>query len=93
MEKKDCGPQAAKNCSSDEWLAPYLKISKGSIPPFVLVAGDPARIAKIAALCETAEEIAYNREYQTFVGTFQCTRLAMTSHGIGAAGAAICSRS
>jgi len=87
-EKK--GAAGEEKSSDAEWLAPHLKLAKGSIPPFVLVAGDPARIASLAALCDTAEEVAYNREYRTFVGTFKGQRLAMTSHGIGTAGAAIC---
>jgi|ERR1711865_30324 len=81
---------AAAENTPDTWLAPHLKLAKGSIPEFVLVAGDPFRIQSLAALCDDSEEVAYNREYRTFVGTFQGKRLAMCSHGIGTAGAAIC---
>ena len=61
-EKK--GAAGEEKSSDAEWLAPHLKLAKGSIPPFVLVAGDPARIASLAALCDTAEEVTHHHNEQ-----------------------------
>ena len=52
--------------------------------------GDPARAEKIARLCEKYEELAYNREYRTFVGIYKGEKITITSHGVGSAGASIC---
>lgn len=71
-------------------MQPHVKLAPGQIPPYVLVCGDPARAEQIARLMQDPKELAYNREYRTFVGTFEGERLAVTSHGVGSAGAAIC---
>ncbi|RCK78291.1 MAG: Uridine phosphorylase [Candidatus Ozemobacter sibiricus] len=71
-------------------MQPHVKLAPGQIPPYVLVCGDPARAEQIARLMQDPKELAYNREYRTFVGTYEGERLAVTSHGVGSAGAAIC---
>lgn len=71
-------------------MQPHVKLAPGQIPPYVLVCGDPARAEQIARLMQEPKELAYNREYRTFVGTYKGERLAVTSHGVGSAGAAIC---
>ncbi len=71
-------------------MTPHLKLKAGQISPYVLVCGDPARAEKIAKLCESCEELAYNREYRTFAGVYKGERITITSHGVGSAGASIC---
>lgn len=71
-------------------MTPHLKIGEGSISPYVLVCGDPARAESIAKLCDNYEELAYNREYRTFLGTYKGQKITITSHGVGSAGASIC---
>ncbi len=71
-------------------MTPHLKLTKEQISPYVLVCGDPARAEKIARLCDTYEELAYNREYRTFLGTYKGEKITITSHGVGSAGASIC---
>ncbi|MTI94289.1 MAG: nucleoside phosphorylase [Firmicutes bacterium] len=71
-------------------ILPILKIPVDSLPPDVLVCGDPARAEAIARELEQTEELAYNREYRTFIGRYQGAPLAVCSHGVGAAGAAVC---
>ena len=71
-------------------MQPHICLAKGDIPPVVLVCGDPDRAKKISELMDSASEIAYNREYRTFVGNYGEQKIAVVSHGIGAAGAAIC---
>jgi uridine phosphorylase len=71
-------------------MQPHLKLKEGQISPYVIVCGDPARAEKIAKLCESYEELAYNREYRTFLGTYKGEKVTITSHGVGSAGASIC---
>ncbi len=71
-------------------MTPHLKLKEGQISPYVLVCGDPARAEKIAKLCENPQELAYNREYRTYIGTYKGEKITITSHGVGSAGASIC---
>ncbi|HOY67224.1 MAG TPA: nucleoside phosphorylase [Candidatus Ozemobacteraceae bacterium] len=71
-------------------MQPHLKLDTGNISPYVLVCGDPARAEQIANLCQNPKQLAYNREYRTFVGTYNGQQVTITSHGVGSAGAAIC---
>ncbi|MGM0600172.1 MAG: nucleoside phosphorylase [Candidatus Rifleibacteriota bacterium] len=71
-------------------MQPHLKLKEGQISPYVLVCGDPARAEKIAKLCDSYEELAYNREYRTFLGVYKGEKITITSHGVGSAGASIC---
>ena len=70
--------------------APHVKTTPDKITPYVLVCGDPARALEIAQLCDSYEEVSYNREYRTLVGTYKGKKITITSHGVGSAGAAIC---
>lgn len=71
-------------------MTPHLKLEASQISPYVLVCGDPARAEKIAVLCESYKELAYNREYRTFLGVYKGQQITITSHGVGSAGASIC---
>jgi uridine phosphorylase len=71
-------------------MQPHLKLEKGQISPYVLVCGDPDRALKIAKLCDSYEELAYNREYRTLSGEYKGAKITITSHGVGSAGASIC---
>ena len=61
----------------------------GSIPTAVIVCGDPARATEIAERLDEHELLAEKREYRTYVGVKNGRSLTVTSHGIGAPGAAI----
>ena len=69
---------------------PILGVRAGDLPTRSLVVGDPARAEKAAARLDGARELARTREYVTFVGQHQGTRVAVVSHGVGSAGAAVC---
>lgn len=71
-------------------LLPILKVMENSLPPHVLVCGDPERASQIAHRLKDSQEVAWNREYRTFTGTYKGVPLAVCSHGVGAAGAAVC---
>lgn len=68
---------------------PITGLQAGSIPASVLVCGDPARATKTAAHLQNAELLNEQREYRAYRGFFDGMPVAVCSHGVGAAGAAI----
>ncbi|GAE07173.1 uridine phosphorylase [Paenibacillus sp. JCM 10914] len=71
-------------------LMPILQVNSEDIPEFVIVCGDPKRAEVISRKLEGARELAFSREYRTFVGTYEGVEMAVTSHGVGCPGAAVC---
>ncbi len=67
----------------------HIALEAGQIGRYVFLPGSPERTEKIAAYFEDPQEIAYNREYRTFVGKLDGTEVAVTSTGIGGPSAAI----
>jgi uridine phosphorylase len=55
-----------------------------------LVVGDPARAQAAALMLDAYVEVGRNREYVTYRGNHGSVPVAVVSHGVGAAGAAIC---
>ena len=68
---------------------PHTNLNPGSIPTAVIVCGDPARATEIAGRLDEHELLAEQREYRTYIGKKNGSSLTVTSHGIGAPGAAI----
>jgi uridine phosphorylase len=66
-----------------------LDVDSADLPPRALVCGDPFRAESIARRLQNSRELAWRREYRTFVGTFEGVPLAVVSHGVGAPGAAV----
>ena len=75
--------------SADKKLLPITGLEVGRVPPSVLVCGDPARASKTAGHLDQVELLSEQREFRTFRGDFEGMAVAVCSHGIGAAGAAI----
>lgn len=71
-------------------MMPTTGIPVKGIAPLVIVCGNPFRAKVIADRLEEAVEIAYSREYRTFNGKYQGVPVTVTSHGVGAPGAAVC---
>ena len=69
---------------------PILCVESEDVPERMLVVGDPDRALRAASRLEDATEIGRFREYVTLVGHHRGTRVGVTSHGVGAAGAAVC---
>lgn len=69
---------------------PLLAAPVSAIAPVALVVGDPARAERAAALLDSAREVGRNREYVTFTGRYADQLVTVSSHGVGAAGAAVC---
>jgi uridine phosphorylase len=68
---------------------PHTNLIPGSIPTAVITCGDPARATEIAGRLDEHVLLAEQREYRTYVGMKNGRSLTVTSHGIGAPGAAI----
>ncbi|WP_340388657.1 nucleoside phosphorylase [Paenibacillus sp. FSL E2-0151] len=71
-------------------LMPILQIHSEDMPAYAIVCGDPARAEKISRKLEQARELAFSREYRTFVGLYEGVQIAVVSHGVGSPGAAVC---
>lgn len=69
---------------------PILCVDPADIPAYALVCGDPFRAENIAGRLEGARELAFAREYRTFVGQYSGVAIAVVSHGVGSPGAAVC---
>ncbi|MBD3406442.1 MAG: uridine phosphorylase [Candidatus Lokiarchaeota archaeon] len=68
----------------------HIGISKGEIPKYVLLPGDPKRATAIAEqFFDQPKLIADNREYMSYKGTYQGLPVAVCSTGIGCPSAAI----
>lgn len=74
---------------NDDFL-PILKTDSGNISSQVIVCGDPGRADKIAPHLTNPQTISYNREYKIINGTYNDVEVSVVSHGVGAAGAAVC---
>ncbi|GAB3118502.1 nucleoside phosphorylase [Glaciibacter psychrotolerans] len=74
---------------SPEETLPILQVKVSDLAPLTLVAGDPARVERIAALLENPRRIGANREYVTYTGTYRGTPVNVCSHGVGSAGAGV----
>lgn len=72
-----------------EQILPITGLKMGAVPEAVLVCGDPARAQKTAAYLDKAVLLSDQREYRAFRGNFNGQAMAVCSHGVGAAGAAV----
>ena len=67
----------------------HIGLEKGQIGQYVFLTGSPEQTEKIAAYFDNPKEIAYNREFRTFVGQLDGIDVAVTSTGIGGPSVAI----
>lgn len=67
----------------------HIRCDEGDVGGFVLLPGDPGRVPMVAAVLDDAREVAQFREYRTFTGTLDGTRVSVTSTGIGGPSTAI----
>src|SRR5690625_189847 len=71
-----------------EETLPILQVRVADLAPRVLVAGDPARVTRIAEQLDQARQVGSNREYVSYTGKYQGELVSVVSHGVGSAGAA-----
>ncbi len=56
---------------------------------YAIIAGDPGRIPKIAEFFDNAKALAFNREYNSWLGECAGEKVVVMSHGIGGPSTAI----
>lgn len=67
----------------------YLKAGKEDISKYVLFSGDPFRVETLVKNLDNPKHIAFNREFNTYTGTYKNVPITVSSTGIGAPSAAI----
>lgn len=67
----------------------HIALKQGDVGEYVILPGDPKRCVKIAQYFENPVLVADNREYITYTGYLDGTKVSVTSTGIGGASAAI----
>ena len=67
----------------------HIQLEEGDCSPYVLLPGDPGRVAQVAELWEESHKVAQNREYVTYSGTYKGMPITCTSTGIGGPSTAI----
>jgi uridine phosphorylase len=68
---------------------PHILCEPGDVNDIALVPGDPGRVERIAAQCDSHETVAENREYRVVNATYEGVDLTLCSTGIGAPSTAI----
>ena len=66
-------------------LQPHIRLSKEVNSKYAIMPGDPARLDRIAPFLEDVQELTFNREYRSLVGTYKGVRILAISTGMGGA--------
>lgn len=77
------------NYSGDDNLQYHIQCRPGDVGEYVILTGDPKRCESIASYFENSKLIADSREYVTYTGDLNGTRISVTSTGIGGPSASI----
>lgn len=67
----------------------HIKCKMGDVGKYVLLPGDPGRVAKIAAYLDDPRHIQSNREYEVWTGYLEGVKVSVMSTGMGGPSAAI----
>ncbi len=67
----------------------HIACKPGDLAEYLLVPGDPERVAKIAKLWDSAREVSCRREFRSFRGKYKGVPISALSTGIGPACMAI----
>ncbi|MEM3695368.1 MAG: nucleoside phosphorylase [Candidatus Bathyarchaeia archaeon] len=67
----------------------HIQCKKGDLAEYLLIPGDPDRVAKIASFWDNAKEVSCHREFRSFIGKYKGVPISALSSGIGPACMAI----
>ena len=73
----------------EENLQYHIHCRPGDVGAYVILPGDPGRCEKIAQYFDAPYHVGTNREYCTWTGTLEGTKVSVVSTGIGGPSAAI----
>ena len=65
----------------------HIKLNEEHSAKYAIIPGDPGRVEKIAAYLDDAKQVAYNREYNSYLGYLEGEKVLVVSTGIGGASA------
>ena len=68
----------------------HIQLERSTSHRNVIVCGSPQRAEWFSKMLEDAKPLARNREYHSYLGKSAGQEILVVSHGVGAAGAAIC---
>lgn len=71
-------------------VLPLTGVRVSDLASYALVVGDPGRARAVSIMLDDVREVGSNREYLTFTGSYRGVPVTVASHGVGAAGAAVC---
>jgi uridine phosphorylase len=75
--------------SQNEGKQYHIGTSKDDVGKYVILPGDPGRCAKIAQYFDNPVKVGQNREYVTYTGYLDGTKVSVCSTGIGGPSASI----
>lgn len=75
--------------TNEKELMHHIKCGQGDVGEYVLLPGDPGRVAKIAAFLDDAVHVGTNREYEIWTGSLEGVKVSVMSTGMGGPSAAI----
>lgn len=75
--------------NNEKELMHHIKCGIGDVGNYVLLPGDPGRVAKIAAYLDDAKHVCTNREYEIWTGYLEGEKVSVMSTGMGGPSAAI----
>ena len=61
----------------------HIALERGELAEYILLVGDPGRVAKVSSLWDSVEVERSNREFATATGTYRGMRVSVISTGIG----------
>jgi uridine phosphorylase len=61
----------------------HIALERGELAEYILLVGDPGRVAKVARRLDSIEVDRTNREFATVTGVYRGMRLSVISTGIG----------
>ena len=68
---------------------PHIQLDETLNAPCALMPGDPKRVDVIASCLENVQELTFNREYRSIVGTYKGMKVIGISTGMGGASVSI----
>ena len=68
---------------------PHIQLDESTSAPCALMPGDPKRVDVIASCLEDVQELTFNREYRSIIGTYKGMKVIGISTGMGGSSVAI----
>ena len=67
----------------------YMGVDKDTVAEYVIFSGDPWRVEVLKQYLDNPKKVAFQREFNTYTGTYKGVPITVSSTGMGAPTAAI----